>query len=157
VTYLILAKFLGDGVLFLWDTDTMVDGYSIGNVVVSLNNICSNYVVDFYPKIKRVVVEPPSVIRCGIARGSVYSVGNAEDYIGPCINVASRLQKLGTLNFCVSRKGFDFENYMEKEQYEKYYLKSVPLRGIGDNELIWVMKDEFDKLPEEERASFKDP
>lgn len=84
-----LAKFSGDGVLFLWDTENM-DEVEICNVVVSLENICQGY-GKFYTQIKKVVVEPPNALRCGIARGSVFSVGNGKDYVGPCINIASRL------------------------------------------------------------------
>jgi len=151
-----LAKFLGDGVLFLWNTDTM-DNVSMCNVVISLDNICSNYKIDFYPKIKREVVEPPTTLRCGIARGSVYSVGNAEDYVGPCINIASRLQKLNSLNFCVSRKGFNFEKDMVKEYLETYSLKTIALRGIENNQLIWCRKKELNKIPKEDLSLFSDP
>ena len=151
-----LAKFLGDGVLFLWDTELM-GPTEMGNVVISLSNICQNYRGRFYPNIRKVVVDPPHSVRCGIARGKVFSVGNGEDYVGPCINIASRLQKLSLLTFCISRRGFDFQSCMSKERYDDYALKSVPLRGIGDEELVWVIKEEFNKLPTEEKAFFSDP
>ncbi|MGP8080464.1 MAG: hypothetical protein ACLPVI_08160 [Dehalococcoidales bacterium] len=102
-------------------------------------------------------MEPPTILRCGIARGSVYSVGNAEDYVGLCINIASRLQKLNSFNFCVSRKGFNFEKYMIKEALSTYSLKSIALRGIENNQLIWCRKKEFNKLPKEELLLFSDP
>jgi class 3 adenylate cyclase len=151
-----LAKFLGDGVLFLWNTDGM-QSTSICNVVVALSNICMNYRTKFYPKIRKTVVEPPGTLRCGVARGKVFSVGNAEDYVGPCINIASRLQKLSRLTFCVSRRGFDFKRHMDDNEYQDYLLKSVPLRGIGNDELVWVRKTEFIGLPIKEQDIFKEP
>ena len=151
-----MAKFLGDGVLFLWNAGAM-DGTSFCNVVVSLGNICLHYQNNFFPKIKREVVEPPNALRCGIARGSVYSVGNAEDYVGPCINIASRLQKISSLNFCVSRKGFNFEKDMVKEYLETYSLKTIALRGIENNQLIWCRKKELNKIPKEDLSLFSDP
>jgi len=151
-----LAKFLGDGVLFLWDSTNM-SGIEICNVVVSLHDICDRYADKFYPEIKRVVVEPPDTLRCGIARGRVFSVGNGEDYVGPCINIASRLQKLSLLTFWVSRRGFDFEKDMHEDVAPKYAVKSVSLRGIGENELVWVYKEEFDSLPEDEKQLFRSP
>jgi len=151
-----LAKFLGDGVLFLWDTENM-GGTEICNVVTSLKIICRDYKNKFYQQIKKVVVEPPNILRCGIARGRVFSVGNGEDYVGPCINLASRLQKLNLLTFCVSRRGFDFEKYMHKNEIPIYVLKSVSLPGIGENELVWVLKEEFDKLSPKEKALFREP
>ena len=151
-----LAKFTGDGILFLWDTKNM-GGAEIGNVVTTLWEICANYTREFYPKIKRLVVQPPKALRCGISRGMVVSVGNGEDYVGPCINIASRLQKLGCLTFCLSRRGFDIEKYMPAETAEKYILKSVALRGIGEDELVWVREEEFNGMPDEEKALFRSP
>jgi hypothetical protein len=149
-----LAKFLGDGVLFLWDTKNM-GGAEICNVITSLWEICGNYVREFYPTIRKTVVQPPKALRCGISRGMVFSVGNGEDYVGPCINIAARLQKLSLLTFCFSRRGFDIEKHMPEETAVKYVLKSVSLRGIGEDELVWVRKEEFDGLQDEDKALFR--
>lgn len=151
-----LAKFLGDGVLFLWDTTNM-NGYELCNVIVSLRNICLDYKKIFYPGKKRAIGSPPKTLKCGIARGSVFSVGNGDDYVGPCINIASRLQKLSLLTFCASRKGFDFEKYMHKNTAPKYIVKYVTLRGIGKNQLVLVYKSEFDSLKEKEKKIFRNP
>jgi len=151
-----LAKFLGDGGLFLWDTQNMSETL-ICNIVVTLYDICGEYKSTFYPKIKRVVVDPPQLLRCGIARGRVFSVGNGQDYVGPCINIASRLQKLGHLTFCFPRRGFDIEEYMHPKSAELFVEKCVTIGGIGENELVWVLKEEFDKLPEKEKELFREP
>ena len=132
-------------------------GAEICNVVTSLWETCSNYVLTFYPMTRKVVTQPPKVLRCGIARGTVFSVGNGEDYVGPCINIAARLQKLSSLSFCFSRRGFDVEKNMPEETAVKYVLKSVSLRGIGEDELVWVRKEEFDSLLDEEKALFRSP
>ena len=151
-----LAKFTGDGALFLWDTANM-GGAEICNIVTSLWEICDSYVKEFYPTIRKAVVQPPKILRCGISRGAVFSVGNGEDYVGPCINIAARLQKLSSLTFCFSRRGFDIEKHMPEETAGKYLLKCVPLRGIGEDELVWIRKDEFDDLEADDRAFFKSP
>ena len=151
-----LAKFLGDGVLFLWDCNNM-NGVENCNIVISLKNICDNYLNRFYPKIKKVVVDPPNILRCGVARGRVFSVGNGEDYVGPCINIASRLQKFSLLTFCFSRRGFDFDEDMIKKWASEFVVKSVSIRGIGENELICVLKSEFDNLPKKEKELFRAP
>ena len=151
-----LAKFLGDGVLFLWDTNGMQEA-SIGNVVVTLRRICLKYVSEFYPKIKSAVSDAPTNLRCGIARGRVYSVGNRQDYVGPCINIASRLQKVSHLTFCFTRKGFDIDKYMHKTTRQVYIEKRIDIRGIGENELVWLVKGEFDSLSEEEKTFFREP
>ncbi len=151
-----LAKFTGDGVLFLWDARNM-GGAEICNVITSLWEICGNYVRKFYPIIRKEVAQPPKVLRCGVSRGLVFSAGNGEDYVGPCINIAARLQKLSSLTFCFSRRGFDIEKHMPEETAAKYVLKSVSLRGIGEDELVWVRKEEFDGLQDEEKVFFINP
>ena len=47
----IFAKFLGDGVLFIWDTQKMDTTSEIGNVIITMNDICSDYVNGFIPLI----------------------------------------------------------------------------------------------------------
>ena len=46
---------------------------------------------------------------------------------------------------------------MPEETAVKYILKCVALRGIGDDELVWVRKEEYDELPDEEKALFINP
>ncbi|MCK5603776.1 hypothetical protein KAR91_17950 [Candidatus Pacearchaeota archaeon] len=151
-----LAKFLGDGVLFLWNTEDM-GGTEICNIVTSLHIICNDYSAKFYPKIRGVVVDPPHGLRCGIARGRVFSVGNGEDYVGPCINIAARLQKLSNLTFCFPRRGFDIDKYIHKVRRPLYVEKCITISGIGENELVWVIKEELENLPEDERKLFRKP
>jgi len=151
-----LAKFLGDGVMFLWNTDKLSE-VEVCNIPSMLLGICSEHATDFYPQIKKSVVNPPQALRCGVARGIVCSVGNEKDYVGPCINIASRLQKLSSLEFCCSCRGFDFDSHMRRRLRRRLVQKRVELRGIGKNELVWVLKDEFDNLPDEEKDQFRKP
>jgi hypothetical protein len=152
-----LAKFLGDGVLFLWDTRGM-NGIGICNVIGLLRKMCIDYVVNFYPSIKTEVIEPPKVLRCGVARGKVFSVGNGQDYVGSCINIASRLQKVNShLTFCFSYRGFDIDMHMHKNVRKYLIKKNVTVEGIGENELVVINKDEFDNLPDEEKKIFREP
>lgn len=151
-----LAKFLGDGVLFLWDTTNMSDT-RICNIVTSLCDICDEYRDSFYSEIKMEVVNLPTMLRCGIARGRVFSVGNGQDYVGPCINIASRLQRLSRLTFCFPRRGFDVEEYMHESMAETLVEKCITIRGIGENELVWVRKEEFHNLTDKEKELFREP
>lgn len=151
----IFAKFMGDGVLFLWDVENMQMNL-ICNVVVSLSNICGQYSSAFAPKIKKHLSDVPKSLRCGVARGQVCSVGNGEDYVGPCINIASRLQKLSNLGFCFSKRGIDFEEGMLKAAAETYIVKRVSIRGVGRDELVVVEKGVFEKLSKRDKTLFKD-
>jgi hypothetical protein len=149
-----LAKFMGDGILFLWNIDGLSD-VRIRNIVVSMYEICEAYQKEFYKKITKKIVNPPSKLRCGIARGTIYSVGNGNDFVGPCINMSARLQKLNSLTFCFSRRGLNPEgnDYLNK----LVVTKKVDIRGIGSDELVCVVKTEYDKLEQVDKDKFIEP
>lgn len=151
-----LAKFLGDGVLFLWNARNM-SGVAICNLIILLQEICLHYAEAFYPQIRTQIVEAPKILRCGVARGKVYSVGNGQDYVGPCINMASRLQKFSNLTFCFSHRGFDIDRDMHERVRPFFVKKRVAIRGIGEHEIVVVLKSEFVNLPDEDKAIFKEP
>lgn len=65
-----LSKYLGDGVLFLWETEEL-DDIAILNIVISMKNICRNYTTDFFKKISKKIISPPTKLRCGISRGAI--------------------------------------------------------------------------------------
>lgn len=149
-----LSKYLGDGVLFLWDTENMSD-VEIRNVVVSMYEVCLKYQTEFLPLISQKIISPPTKLRCGIARGAIYSVGVGNDFVGPCINMSARLQKLNSLTFCFSRRGLDPAEF-EESYKNKFLVKKVNIRGIGEEELVCFTKIEYNKLKEEDKEKFKD-
>ncbi len=147
-----LSKFMGDGILFLWNTKEM-DDVEILNVVSTMYDICKKYKSTFFPEIEKNITAPPPKLRCGIARGAIYSVGNGNDFVGPCINMSARLQKLNSLSFCFSRRGINPTEL--GVLYEPLFItKKTNIRGIGDNELVCILKSEFDKLDRDEKKKF---
>jgi len=153
------AKFLGDGILFLWATDLCRGFPGKVNIAQSLLAITNAYVGDFLADIRRAVSNPPARLRCGIALGQTISIGGGADYVGSCINVASRLQKLGTLSFAISRRGFDLEESPDCEGSLRSYLtlKQTAIRSIGKQELVYIRRDEFAALSAKEKQEFRDP
>jgi class 3 adenylate cyclase len=150
----VLVKFLGDGLLLLWNTRRMTEE-QICRIVVSLYRICYSYRHDLYPRLNMVVNKPPAVIRCGVARGKVFTIGNGMDYVGHCINNASRLSHLGPLTFCFPHRGFPVREHLP-EQYSRLFVpKYLSIRGVGENEMVWVIKDEFDRLPDKNKILFR--
>lgn len=148
-----LSKYLGDGLLFLWDTEHMDDTEML-NIIISMSEICDKYVSEFLPTITNKLTSPPTMLRCGIARGIIYSVGNGNDFVGPCINMSARLQKLNSLPFCFSRRGLNPEKFEEVTR-KLFVTKKVDIRGIGSEELICCFKKEFEKLLPEDKSKFK--
>lgn len=153
------AKFLGDGILFLWDTDQCRGLPGKVNIAQSLLAVTNSYVEAFLPEIRRAVSQPPARLRCGIALGQILPVGGGADYVGSCINVAARLQKIGHLSFAVSRRGFDLDESPGTAGSLRSFLtlKRTAIRSIGDQELVYIRKDEFAALGPVERRDFADP
>ena len=149
------AKFTGDGALFLWNTENM-DMRKICNVLIIAGNVCNQYSTDFVPRAKKYASGAPGALRCGLACGLVCSVGNGEDYVGSCINTASRLQKLSNLQLCCSQKGINVEEGMPSSTVKAYLTKRVAIRGIGRGELVIVRKWDFENLSDAEKKLFKD-
>ncbi|MEO8304803.1 MAG: hypothetical protein ABI724_11845 [Betaproteobacteria bacterium] len=151
------VKFMGDGLLVLWDSSVM-NSVARRNVVRSCERITTNYSTTFLPTIRMKVTDPPTKLRCGVARGTVFSVGSSEDYVGSCINVAARIQKISSLTFTFNRRGFDLEEPGTAEFFtDEIVVKALSIRGIGKNELIGVLKHELATLPPDEGALFRDP
>lgn len=151
------SKFMGDGILFLWDTTYANSNFEIGNVILLMKRVCADYASEFRPKMKNMVAGTPARLRCGIARGRIISVGNGQDFVGSCINVASRLQKLSQLSFCFARKGINPEQCFRPIARKMFKAKQVSIRGIGEEELVVVIESEFDALPPKEKKIFSNP
>jgi len=151
------TKFTGDGLLVLWNTEGM-NGIYIRNLIISAYQICRNYPQDIYRTIKTIVADPPHELRCGVARGTVFSVGDNADYVGSCINVAARIQKLPHLRFAFNRRGFDLEaEPVNKDIRDKFLIKKVSIRGIGDGELIGIPKADWNRLTPADQKFYKEP
>jgi hypothetical protein len=150
-----MAKFLGDGLIILWNTHHMTEP-SFCRIAASLFDITYSYQREFYPRISMIVNRPPSVLRCGIARGKVFSIGGGKDYVGHCVNKATRLSHLG-LSFCFPHLGFQVREFMPAKYQNIFVPKIVNIRGVSDNELVWVVRSEFEHLPPANRSLFHDP
>ncbi|MBN1161142.1 MAG: adenylate/guanylate cyclase domain-containing protein [Dehalococcoidales bacterium] len=149
-----LVKFLGDGLLVVWNAHSMNDE-QICRLAATLYNICRAYRQDFYPQIKMEINKPPGVLRCGMARGKVFTIGNGSDYIGHCINTASRLSNLSPLTFCFPRRGFPLQENLSPQYSQQFIPKYVSIRGVGDDEPVWVVKEEFIQLNEKQKIQYR--
>jgi len=151
----VLVKFLGDGLLIVWDTQRIAPQLDC-RLVATLYNICRAYNRDFYPQISNIINKPPSFLRCGVARGRVFAIGNGRDYVGHCINNASRLSHLDGLTFAFPHRGFNVRDDMPEDYARLFMSKYIAIKGVGENELVWVLKEEFSRLPEEKKKQFRD-
>jgi len=165
------SKFMGDGILFLWriDLDQIIGidpsrpsdklQYEIQeflcNIIASLHDVCDDYKV-FIKTVQTQHVDPPPVLRCGIARGTVIPIGNGSDFVGPCINIAARLQKFNGITFTFSARGIDQVGFNESYR-GKFIKKRASIRGIGENELVYIVSKEYKALNRPLKEKFSDP
>lgn len=150
----LLIKFLGDGLLVIWEIEDMNDVLQ-SNIILSCLEICKKYSNDFLPNIRKKVSDPPEKLRCGIAKGSIYSVGNGIDFVGPSINLAARLQKLPGLSFAFSGRGFNVEDVWDRNM-DEWELKNIDIRGMSNTENVYIIKEEYESLSEESKKYYRD-
>lgn len=150
------GKFLGDGVLFLWDV-TDIGCEAKRSIVQSFDVICDDYETKFLPSLKKHISTPPPKLRCGIAQGQVTSIANGGDFVGLCINIASRLQKLadGSFSFAFTQKGLELEAGTDWHESRDFRLIKIPIRGMSKDERIYVLNSEFRKLSKDLKRAYR--
>jgi class 3 adenylate cyclase len=152
-------KFLGDGALYILQPPKDKADFS----TITLSRLCNriwNIQLRFKELIKSMsddipVFEVPTRIRFGLARGSVYelrkSQGGAREYIGFCVNLASRLQQYcPSLGFIASAR-----LQIPAATFEKHgYIKVVATQIKGfPKELVIVDHNEFERLDNDVRSA----
>lgn len=143
-------KFLGDGLLVLWrynDFNKEQLGY--------LMNRCWNLMINFeefnsFTSEDVPVMDIPQKIRFGISAGTIYKLTyestKSDEYIGYCINLASRLQSYcRELGYIVSGRLHPSNKDIQNHKYLKVVAKNI--KGFP-NEIVIVDKESFEELDE---------
>jgi class 3 adenylate cyclase len=145
------AKFLGDGALFVWKVPETLAPAKIVSLTNRLFNLKTGFekVVDACADVVP-VVDLPRSIRFGLARGTVYELARRDktgtEYIGYCINLASRLQGYcKDLGFIASARIGSTREVLKRHGYTRVVAKA--LRGFP-RELVIVDKREYLRLPD---------
>lgn len=145
-------KFLGDGALYLWSPDNEEKSFPdvfLSNLINRLWNL-KQYFAKVNKKCADLVpiAERPQRIRFGLARGNIYEIrrkkGEGKEYIGFCINLASRLQSYcPELGFIASARLGLKQPTLQKHGYIKATAKKI--KGFPREEII-VEENEFNSL-----------
>ena len=153
------TKYLGDGGMYIWRYEDLTKEqiiYLINRLWILANNfekinMKANEIVP--------VFDTPKRIRFGIAAGSVYKLNyvhsNEEEYIGYCLNLASRLQSYcREIGFIVSAR-LDVSNYLLQEfDYKK--VVAINIKGFPQ-EIVIVDRNDYDNLdPAVQNSLFKE-
>lgn len=150
-------KFMGDGALYILlppEGESLFDTPTITKLCNRLWNLKN----DFDKVIKKCaddvpVFDLPPRIRFGIARGSVFELpssnGENSEYVGFCINLASRLQKYcPSLGFIASARLRIAMASLSKNGYTRVVAKTI--KGFP-KEIVFIDKLELDGLSKEEK------
>jgi class 3 adenylate cyclase len=151
------AKFLGDGALYIW-TFNRSDREKVKDAILHFINRMWNIKVCFPNVVARCAEEVPVVdiprrIRVGFASGSVcrirYKHTSESEFVGYCINLASRLQSYcRDLGFIASARIAFPKEALARHNYMKVVAKK--LEGFP-REIVIVDRKEFASLSEEVR------
>ncbi|MCK4598263.1 hypothetical protein KAU37_00335 [Candidatus Bipolaricaulota bacterium] len=157
-------KFTGDGALYILLPPSGSSDFKASELQYlcnSLWNLKRNFNKVVSRSLERVpVVEVPRGIRFGVSRGSVYELQKpgtvAREYIGFCINLASRLQSYcRDLGFIASARLMLSDKELTKHGYIK--VIATQIRGFP-SELVLVDNKEYTALSDETRSQlFRDP
>jgi len=122
-----------------------------------ITHYCTDYETRFLPSLKQLVSMPPPNLRCGMAQGQVTSIADGRDFVGLCINIASRLQKLadGSFSFAFTQKGLEPEEGIDWYEGWDFRLIKIPMRGISKDELVYVPNSEFRKLSKDLKRAYR--
>ena len=143
------VKFLGDGALYVWlppEGEVSFDQ----NLLIKLMNrlwFMKSYFFKINERASEVVPIPglPQKIRFGLAMGNIFELqhanGRSNEYVGMCVNLASRLQSYcPSLGIVASARLGISAGLLEKNNYIKVVARN--LKGFP-REYVCVEKDEF--------------
>lgn len=146
------VKFMGDGALYIWTPEkegkdfneefTAILMNRLWNLKTNFGNVVSKC-TDDVP-----VVDLPPRIRFGLARGTIYELihknTHQREYIGYCINLASRLQSYCPDLGIIASARLRIPSHILKEHG---YMKVVATRIKGfQEEVVVVDSEEFEGL-----------
>lgn len=150
---LVHMKFMGDGGLYVFlphQNETAFRGDTIRALLNRIWNLKSSFDVVLEKCADEIpVMDLPQRIRFGVSRGSVLELhredGGPSEYVGFCINLASRLQRYcPELGFLGSARLGLPERDLRKHDYMK--VVATKIKGFT-KEIVIVDKEEFEALP----------
>lgn len=150
------VKFTGDGALYLWTRPFASSDFNLEFILCLMNRLATvredfiSIVETCTDEIKAFNV--PERIRFGFARGTVYELSgqvlaakSQKEYVGSCINLASRLQNYcPELGFIASAKLAIPKAELSGEGYT--IVSARKIRGFQSEKVI-VLREEYEKLP----------
>lgn len=159
-----LSKFLGDGVLYIWETEKQ----KITSVIaIALMNACWNtvrgrdrYEKEFLPQFinqvgKKWDCEYQKHLRVSLATGHAvkYVQGNRSvEYVSECINVASHLLKIHPEVYFIAHSDLVLGEEPSEHNYVEKRIREI--RGIDRSICVFIDEDDFVSI--KDKSIFED-
>lgn len=156
-----LSKFLGDGVLYVWETK---EGKR-GQIALDLLNFCWNmtrggdrYEISFLPKFisqlghKWPSCEYPKHLKAGISTGPAVKYtwrSHPPEYVAESINIATRLCGVHAELYFIAHSDLLLDDeIMTTFKYVEKQIKSGVVKGIDKPLAVFIDEDDFNSLPD---------
>lgn len=150
-----LSKFLGDGVIYIWETERQKISAA---KAVNLMNLCwnmvqakSSYDEEFLPEFirqlgKRWECAYPKRLRVSLSLGHAVKYvreGRPTDYVSESINIASKLVKFHPEVYFLAHSDIVFGAGPKKYDYIE---KKIYLTGINKPVAVFIDKDDYSRV-----------
>jgi len=167
----IFTKFLGDGFLYLWEIPPGIVANEfyfnlinyIRDIIIAYNPFCNDAIeaeddvrkiTFFYQDHKKTYPDIPKILRAGMSTGEVeiinFTDAKSVDYLGNCINLSSRLQKIHSkIRFAAELPAMDTKHAELLLEYEALKMK---VRGFRKKITILLPKSELEDIGENEQC-----
>lgn len=158
-----LSKFLGDGVLYVWETEegkTEQTALDLMNFCWNITRGADRYEISFLRQFvhqlgKKWRCEYPKHLRASLATGFAvkYTQQNhPAEYVSECINIASRLCGFHSELYFVAHSDLFLAD--EIKAAANYVEKRTNIDGIDNPIAVFIDKDDFDSLTD--KSQFED-
>jgi len=155
------VKFLGDGALYLWTRPFTNSDFKLEFILLLMNRLAT--LREDFKKVVRLCSDEiqafnvPERIRFGFARGTVYELSgqrlaekSQKEYVGSCVNLASRLQNycpqlgfIASARLAIPNSDLDEHGYM--------IVSAKKIRGFQQEKVI-VIREEYKSLPKKTKT-----
>ncbi len=161
-----LSKFLGDGVLYVWETQegqTEQIALDLMNFYWNMTQGGSRYEIDFLPQFisqlgKRWDCEYPEHLRASITTGFAVKYtrkNHPPEYVAECINIASRLCGIHPELYFIAHSDLVLDTeFMTTAEYVEKLLKRDSVKGIDKQIAVFIDEDDFNSLSD--KTMFRD-
>jgi class 3 adenylate cyclase len=155
------VKFMGDGALYLWTRPFNNSDFKLEFILLLMNRLAT--LREDFENVVRLCSDEiqsfnvPERIRFGFARGTVYELSgqrlaekSQKEYVGSCINLASRLQNYcPELGFIASARLAIPKSVLDEHGYMVVSAKKI--RGFQREKVI-VIREEYESLPKKTKT-----